>query len=257
MCRLARPGPELEGRGLVGDDPGADQPCLGDRVRGEPAAEAGWGGRSRRPGQRGVSSVAVHGAPVDDLAAGDPDRVELVLLGVWGEDEAGAGVDGRGTGPRRFSSPSMRARVAAARPRARSAAVAGLRDLFVDAREERLAAVPADEEFERGFEPFAVEVGVQVVQAGRQAAAHLAVGGRMLAAGQLTAAVPQAEEGVELLDELGRRRGRGPGRRRPRGRRRARARPRGSGTGCPAGSGCRRSRRAPACRARCREAAAP
>src|SRR5262249_31017731 len=82
--------------------------------------------------------------------------------------------------------------------------VAGLADLLVDAREQRGVAVLADEELERGVEALAVEVRVQVVQTGRKTAAHLAVGAQMLAARERAAAVAQAEERVELLDELGR-----------------------------------------------------
>ena len=71
--------------------------------------------------------------------------------------------------------------------------------------EQRGAAVAAvDEQAQRLVEPLAVEVGIEVAEAGREAAAHLAVGGRVVAARELAAAVAQAEQRVELLHELGR-----------------------------------------------------
>ena len=81
----------------------------------------------------------------------------------------------------------------------------GRAGLLVDALEQRLAAVAPDEQLQRLVEPLAVEVRVEVVQARRQAAAHLPVGRRVLAARQRAAAVAQPEQRVELLDELGRR----------------------------------------------------
>ena len=75
--------------------------------------------------------------------------------------------------------------------------------LRLDVREQRRSAVDL-EEAERPVEPLAVEVGVQVAEAGRQAAAHLPVGGRVRARVQGAAAVAQPEQRVELLDQLGR-----------------------------------------------------
>ena len=86
------------------------------------------------------------------------------------------------------------------------AAVGGRRaHLALDVVEQRRgAAVLAREQAERRVEALAVEVGVEVAQARRQAAAHLAVGRGMVAARQPAPAVAQAEQRVELLDELGR-----------------------------------------------------
>ena len=77
-----------------------------------------------------------------------------------------------------------------------------LAHLRLDVREQRRSAVDL-EEAERPVEPLAVEVGVEVAEAGRQAAAHLPVGGRVRARVQRAAAVAQPEQRVELLDQLG------------------------------------------------------
>ena len=97
---------------------------------------------------------------------------------------------------------------AAARPRARSCCSAtAARSWRVDVGEQRGAAVaPVDEQAQRRVEPLAVEVRVEVAEAGREAAPHLPVRARVLAPRQLAAAVAQAEQRVELLDQLGRRR---------------------------------------------------
>jgi hypothetical protein len=82
--------------------------------------------------------------------------------------------------------------------------------LPVDVPEQRVAGRPrrvaAGEQRERLVEPAPVEVRVEVAEARRQAAAHLPVGRRVLAPVHLAPAVAQAEERVELLLELGRRR---------------------------------------------------
>src|SRR4051794_7838821 len=77
--------------------------------------------------------------------------------------------------------------------------------LLVHALEQRAPAVAADEQLQRLVEALPVEVRVEVVQARREAAAHLPVGARVLAAGQRAPAVAQPEQRVELLDQLGRR----------------------------------------------------
>jgi hypothetical protein len=75
--------------------------------------------------------------------------------------------------------------------------------LVLDVGEQRRAAVlGAAEQPERRVEPLAIEVRVEVAEAGRQAAAHLPVGGRVRAPRQPAAAVAQPEQRVELLDEL-------------------------------------------------------
>ena len=80
----------------------------------------------------------------------------------------------------------------------------GLGDLRVDALEQRRAAVAADEQRQRRVQALAVEVRIEVVQAGREAAAHLPVRRGVLAARQRAPAVAQPEQRVELLDQLGR-----------------------------------------------------
>src|SRR5204862_724965 len=81
----------------------------------------------------------------------------------------------------------------------------GFVHLLLDARHERLATVAlAGEWGERLVEPAAVRVRVEIAQAGRETAAHLAVRGRVVAARKRAAAVAQREQRVELVDELGR-----------------------------------------------------
>ena len=61
----------------------------------------------------------------------------------------------------------------------------------------------AEEQPERRIQPAAVEIRVEIAEARRQAAAHLPVGRRVIAPLQAPAAVAQAEQRVELLDQLG------------------------------------------------------
>ena len=76
--------------------------------------------------------------------------------------------------------------------------------LAVDVPEQRLVSAGglAQEEGQDLVQAPPVEIGVQVPQARRQAASHLAVGRGVLAPGQPPPAVAQAEQGVELLDQL-------------------------------------------------------
>ena len=86
-------------------------------------------------------------------------------------------------------------------------AVGGPAHLGVDVGQQRRPAVAlAGEERERLVEPAAVEVRVEVAEAGRQAAAHLAVGRGAVPPRERAPAVAQAEERVELLEQLHRRR---------------------------------------------------
>ena len=79
--------------------------------------------------------------------------------------------------------------------------------LLVHVAQQRRAAVArCREEGERLVEAAAVGVGIEVAQAGRRAAAHLAVGRGMLAARELAPAVAQREQRVELLAQLDRER---------------------------------------------------
>ena len=110
----------------------------------------------------------------------------------------------RSTPPRRSS--SARSRPWRRRSQAaRSKRALGRRGvhLGLDVGEQRPGAVAAGEQPERGVQALAVEVRVEVAQARREAAAHLPVDGGMLAPRQRPAAVAQAEERVELLDQLG------------------------------------------------------
>ena len=209
MSRLPRPGAELQGRRPVGGDPHADQPRLRHRVRGQPAAEAA---RRRRfgvaPGaERGASSVAVVRRGPSRRPGRRRSRSRRSA-----PPPAGAA---RAPAARRCGSPAARRRGApaatraarggaAARPRARSAAAARPRAVCSSTRAS--SAWPPSRptnSFSACVEPLAVEVRVQVVQARRQAAAHLPVGRRVLAARQRAPAVAQAEQRVELLDQLG------------------------------------------------------
>ena len=61
----------------------------------------------------------------------------------------------------------------------------------------------AAEHAERGVEPASVQIRVEITEARGQAPAHLAIRRRMLAARQDPATVAQAEQRIELLDELG------------------------------------------------------
>ncbi len=95
---------------------------------------------------------------------------------------------------------------AAARPRARRPARPTRARIWrVDVREQRAAAVVLEQP-QRLLEPLAVEVGVEVAEAGREAAAHLPVRGRPRPLRHRAPAVAQPEQRVELLDQLGRRR---------------------------------------------------
>jgi hypothetical protein len=73
-------------------------------------------------------------------------------------------------------------------------------------QQRRAAIAVAGEQRERLVEPAAVEVGIEVVEARRQAAPHLAVGRRPLAQAQGTPAMAQAEQRLQLLLELDRHR---------------------------------------------------
>ena len=79
----------------------------------------------------------------------------------------------------------------------------GAAQLVTDVVQQRLSRTAGGSEQPQCLlEPPPVQVRVQVAEARRQAATHLAVRGRVLAAGQPTAAVTQPEQRVELLDEL-------------------------------------------------------
>jgi hypothetical protein len=124
-----------------------------------------------------------------------------------GEHQPRAGVGGREHAAEALEQLGQ-ARPPPAQPRR---ALEGLRrgggaHLLVEVGEQRGAPVAAaGEERERFVQPAAVEVRVEVAEARRQAAAHLPVGARPVAARQLARAVAQPEQRVELLDELDRR----------------------------------------------------
>ena len=147
-------------------------------------------------------------APVDDAAADDPERVVARgVARVRGEHEPRARVD-RAQHAAEAGEQRAQPRVAAAQPGGALVAAVGRgrAHLALDVVEQRgRAVVLAGEQAQRGVEALAVQVGVEVAQARRQAATHLAVGRGMVAARQRAPAVAQAEQRVELLDELGRR----------------------------------------------------
>ncbi|CAA9474403.1 MAG: hypothetical protein AVDCRST_MAG30-350 [uncultured Solirubrobacteraceae bacterium] len=201
------PGPprrrvELEDPHLPRGEPGAHQPDLVELLRAQPAPA----GAHRLP--RALADL-VGGLrqppPVDHAPADDPEGVEAPgLRRVRGEHQPGARV----RGPQHAADPPQQrgeALVAAAQPRR---ALEGLLlrrrpHLALEVVEQRGAAVTrAREERERAVEPLAVEVRVEVAEARRQAAAHLPVGRRVLAARQRAPAVAQPEQRVELLHEL-------------------------------------------------------
>ena len=125
--------------------------------------------------------------------------------GMGREDEPGAGVGGA----QHAAEPAherLQPRPPAPQP-GRALVLARLRrraQLAFEMVEQGAAAVATvDEQPQRRVEPLAVQVRVEVAEARRQAAAHLPVRARVLAPREPAAAVAQAEEGVELLDELG------------------------------------------------------
>ena len=194
--------------GSCGREPGADEPRLVELVGRQPGAQpraaarraarcrcarpAPPGRRKRRPSRRrgrrrsrtrrsgpralgcGASTSR---APACAARSTPPRRPQQRLQAPAAALEPGGALEAlRGGGPRIW-----RRRARAARCRRR----AGRRTA------------------QRGVEPLAVEVGVEVAQARRQAAAHLPVGRGVLAPREPRAAVAQPEQRVELLDELG------------------------------------------------------
>ena len=149
-------------------------------------------------------------APVGDAPADEPERVEARRrAGARRARGAGARASRRARRRGGRAAPRAARAGAAARPRARSAARAAAARICAS-RWASSAAPPSPppvNSAERRVEPAAVEVGVEVAQARRQAAAHLPVGRRVVAARQLAAAVAQAEQRVELLDAARPRRG--------------------------------------------------
>ncbi len=125
--------------------------------------------------------------------------------GMGREDEPGAGVGGA----QHAAEPAherLQPRPPARQP-GRPLVLARLRrraQLALEMVEQGAAAVATVDEQPQGrVEPLAVQVRVEVAEARGQAAAHLPVRARVLAPREPAAAVAQAEEGVELLDELG------------------------------------------------------
>src|SRR3954447_9595332 len=88
--------------------------------------------------------------------------------------------------------------------RALVAAIARRRlHLLVDPVEQALATVAATaERRERLLEPAPVEVRIEVAEAGREAASHLSVCGRVITAPHRAAAMAQPEQRLQLVDEL-------------------------------------------------------
>ena len=150
-----------------------------------------------------TSSTPPERAPVDDAPADQPQRVVARAPRVGGEHQARTGVR-RGHRAQALQQPAQ-ALAAAPQPRGPLEALGGRgrAHLPVDVGQQRGAAVAAPAEQREGLvEAAAVEVRVEVAQARRQAAPHLAVGARPLAARQPAPAVAQAEQRVELLEQL-------------------------------------------------------
>ena len=78
------------------------------------------------------------------------------------------------------------------------------RHLALDMSEQRLSAIPVPQEHpQRRVESTTVGVGVEVTQARGQAASHLTVRRRVLAAHQPATAMSQRKQRLQLLHELG------------------------------------------------------
>ena len=119
------------------------------------------------------------------------------------EDQPRAGVGGLEHAAQPGEDRAQPLGAAAQRGRRLIALAGGRRPhLAMDVVEQRLRAVRGDEQAEHLVEAAAIQVGIEITQARRQAAAHLAVGRGVVAAGQPPAAVAQPEQRVELLDEL-------------------------------------------------------
>jgi len=183
---------------------------LGDGLRGQlrhPLA------RARQRGGRPCVQVAgtFERGPVGQPAADDPERVVSFRARVAREHEARLGVRGgkgaAGAGAAERPHEHRDPLTPPAQPRGALEALlrGGRAHLRVDVREQRGAAVAtAGEEAKRLVEAPAVEVRIEVVEARRQAAAHLPVRRRPRAQPQRAAAMTQPEQGVELLLELDR-----------------------------------------------------
>jgi hypothetical protein len=150
--------------------------------------------------------VAGQRAPVGDAPADEPERIEGAAARMLGEDEPRARVRRRQNAVELLEQ-LRQPRLPAPQPgRPLEALRSGCRaHLFVDVRQDSARRIAAGrEQRERRVQLRAVDVRVEVMQARRHAAPHLAVGRRVLAPRQLAPAVAQPEQRVELLDQLGR-----------------------------------------------------
>ena len=143
-------------------------------------------------------------APVDQPPGHQPERVDARGHGVRGQHQPRPRVGGLEHAAEPIED---RRQPAGAAPQPAGALEPLLRGrvahLSLDVGDQPGAAGSgADEHPQRLVQPPAVQVRVEVTQARRQAAAHLPVRGGVVAARELAAAVAQAEQRVELLDEL-------------------------------------------------------
>ena len=173
----------------------------------DPAAA---GSRGRGPSLDLIEIAAAQRPPVDKPSARDPEAVEVVLGRVRRQHQARPGVGCLEHASEAAEDGAQTPQPPAQRCRALEPLRAGRRlHLAFDVIEQRTAGairgVLGHEQPQRLVQPAAVEIGIEVAQARRQATAHLAVGRRVLAPGQPAAAVAQAEQRVELLHELERR----------------------------------------------------
>ena len=177
------------------------------------ASAGSWATASRRPAS--AASVRACRSPARSSGAQSASRPPTIQNASWRSARGWRARTRRGWRVRAPASGSLLAAerahehgdplAPAAQPGGALVALLGGRraHLRVDVREQRRAAVAAArEEAERLVEPAAVEVRIEVVEARRQAAAHLAVRGRPRAQPQRAAAVAQPEQRVELLLEL-------------------------------------------------------
>ena len=194
---------ELRRVGVRGQ-PAPQQPHLVDLVGRDMGSQLHPAGPAHRPRRPGLELVEVtRRAPVDQPALDDPEGVVGRAGRVRGEHQTRPHVGGLEHAAQLVQ---HHAEPAAPAPQGGGPLVVligrGRAHLRVDMVEQRAARIGITEQPQHGVEAAPVEVGVQIAQARGQAAAHLPVGRGVLAARQPAPTVAQAEQGVELLDEL-------------------------------------------------------
>ena len=164
--------------------------------------------RSARTVRSIASSRSPGGPQSTDAPADQPERVAAPAARVLGQHEPRPRVRGGQHAAQAIEQP-REALAPAPQPRRALEVLlgGGGAHLRVEVGQQcRTAIALAGEEGQRLVEAAAVEVGVEIAQARRQAAPHLPVGAGPVAPRQLARAVAQPEERVELLEQLDRRR---------------------------------------------------